>query len=340
MSIQNAETMRRIVAHGGGGIDGLQLERVAVPQPGPGQVLVRMRAATLNYRDLIGVRGALPGMTKEPSYVPLSCACAEVLAVGTGVTRVGRGQRVAPLFAQGWISGGMETMTQTHLGGSVDGVAREYAVFDADSVSPVPDALSDLEAATLPCAGITAWSSLFVARHTQPGDVVVLQGTGGVSIAGLQLAKAAGATAIVTSSSNAKLARARALGADHLINYRTTPDWPAAVRELTGGRGADLVIDVVGATQLEQSAAALNERGIIAAVGMLEGEFSWGREAGVPVIPIAVGNREQFDAMLLALVANRIRPVVDRAYPLEQLAEALGALERGDFVGKIGITFD
>jgi NADPH:quinone reductase-like Zn-dependent oxidoreductase len=330
--------MRKIVATGGAGIEGLRLEDCAIPVPGPGEVLVRLRAASLNYRDLIGVKGLLPGLTKTPDYVPLSCGCGVVEAIGAGVQRVRPGVRVMPLFDPAWLSGGVENMSRLHLGGMLDGVARDYALFGQESLVRVPDTLSDLEAATLPCAGITAWSALFGARHTQPGDIVVLQGTGGVSIAALQFAKAAGAEVIITSASDAKLARARMLGADHLINYRMTPGWGQAVRDLTGGRGADVVVDVVGGTALAQTAASLHHTGIIAAVGMLEGEFSWGREAGKPVVPVTVGNREQVEAMLRGIVAASIRPVVDRVYPINALAEALTTLQAGAFFGKIGIT--
>jgi NADPH:quinone reductase-like Zn-dependent oxidoreductase len=335
--LQNKPTMRRVVAHGGAGLDALVFEECALPEPGVGEALVRITAASLNFRDLIAIKGLIPGLAKE-AYVPLSCGAGEVVAIGAGVTRVAVGDRVAPLFDQGWISGGREAMTRNHLGARVDGVARDHAVFSAVGLSRLPDETSDLEAATLPCAGLTAWSSLFVARATQPGDVIVVQGTGGVSIAALQFAKAAGATVLVTSSTDAKLARAKSLGADHLINYRKTPDWPAAVRSLTQGMGAHLVIDVVGGSQLEQSASVLRSGGIIAAVGMLGGSFSWDKQTSAPLVPIAVGNRDQFEAMLRAIATNRIRPVIDRVYPLERLRAALLQLESGNFFGKIAIT--
>lgn len=330
--------MVQAVAIGGAGIDALNFVHADVPEPGPGRALVCMRAATLNYRDLIGIHGKLPGMTKEPDYVPLSCAVAEVVAIGEGVQRVNRGDRVSPIFAQGWLHGGTENIGQEHLGGSVDGVARSHAIFDAENLVRVPDALGDMEAATLPCAGITAWSALMAGR-VRPGDLVVVQGTGGVSIAALQFAKAAGAEVAVTSSSNAKLRRARALGADHLVNYRDTPDWAAGIRE-KAGRAADIVVDVVGMAQVERSAAAVRENGTIAAIGMLDGGFSWGADVGRRVVPVTVGSRDDFEAMLRACVTARIRPVVDAVYPLARLADALRRLESGDFFAKIGIMFD
>lgn len=328
--------MVRAVASGGAGIDSLRFEQGSVPEPGAGEALVRFRAATLNYRDLIGLRGALPGMTREPDYVPLSCGVGRVEATGTGVERVAVGDRVAPIFAQGWLHGGTDNMGGAHLGGQADGVARSHAVFDAENLVRIPDTLSDLEAATLPCAGITAWSAL-MARAIRPGHLVALQGTGGVSIAALQFAKAAGAEVAVTSSSDAKLARARALGADHAINYRTCPDWPRALRE-QAGRGADLVVDVVGTAQLDQTVAATAPDGMIAAVGMLEGGFSWGADVDRTLVPVTVGSRDDFEAMLRACVTARVRPVVDSVYPLDRLADALRHLESGDFFAKIGIV--
>lgn len=335
-------TLTAFYAYGGEGIDSLERRELPPPQPGPGEALVRLRAATLNFRDLICIKGLLPGLTREPDYVPLSCATGEVVAVGEGVTRVQPGQRVIPMFAPGWVSGERDQSGTGHLGASADGVARTHGIFAAEGLTIAPDELSDLEAATLPCAALTAWNSLFAHRITRPGDVVVLQGTGGVSIAALQMAKAAGAKVIITSSNDAKLNRARSLGADHTINYLTTPDWAAEVRRMTGGRGANLLIDVVGADQLEQSEAALGDDAIIAAVGMLSiaGGFSWGKEARVPIIPIAVGSRNDFEAMLRGLRANCIRPVVDRIFSLEQLPEALRTMERGDFFGKIGIIIE
>jgi NADPH:quinone reductase-like Zn-dependent oxidoreductase len=335
-----ATSMRRVLATGGGGIDALRVERCAVPEPKAGEVLVRLRAATLNYRDLLGVRGALPGLTRDPNYVPLSCGCGEVAAVGVGVEGLRAGDRVIPLFDQLWMSGGAENMSSQHLGGMADGVATEYAVFNEAGLVRAPDELNDLEAASLPCAGLTAWNSLFSEGAMTPGKVVLIQGTGGVSIAALQFAKAAGALMIVTSSSDAKLARARSLGADHGVNYRTNPDWATAVLALTGGRGVDLVVDVAGSAQLEQTVRALRPNGTIAGIGMLDGGFSWDHEVGRRVNRISVGNRDEFEDMLRGIVAGGVRPVVDRVYPLERLAHAMHTLESQAFVGKIGVTLD
>lgn len=335
--LNNEPTMRRAIARSAAGIDAVTIETCAIPEPKAGEALVRIKFATLNYRDYLFIEGLLPNHTKE-SYVPLSCSAGEVVAVGPGVTRVKVGDRVAPTFDQGWVSGGMEARTPNSLGAYIDGVARDYGVFSEVGLARLPNEISDMEAATLPCAALTAWNALFIARSTQPGDVVVVQGTGGVSIAALQFAKAAGATVILTSSSDSKLARAKVLGADHLINYRSTPDWPAAVRALTQGQGAHVVVDVVGGSQLEQSALALRPGGLIAAIGMLGGSFSWDKKTEARMLPIAVGNRDQFETMVRDVAANRIRPVVDRVYPLERLQDALRYLESGKFFEKIGIT--
>lgn len=330
---------RRAQAAPGGGIGGVRIEPFTPPQPGPGEALVRMRAASLNYRDLLGLRGYLPDMENRPAYVPLSCGCGEVVAVGAGVDRVTPGMRVSPIFALGWISGGFETLTKAHLGGPVDGTAASLAVFPADSLVMIPDMLSDLEAATLPCAGITAWSALTLVRPIHPGDLVILQGTGGVSIAAVQFAKAAGAQVAITSSSDAKLARARALGADICVNYRRDPDWAAAIRR-QAGRGGDLLIDVVGTSELAHATAVLDADGVIASVGLLSGVPSRQSKAERPIVPVMTGNRDTFEAMLRAIEVNRLRPVVDRVFPLDDLARAFEELENGRFFGKIAITID
>jgi NADPH:quinone reductase-like Zn-dependent oxidoreductase len=327
--------MKAAIAKGGAGIESVAMAELPMPMPGPGEALVRLRAATLNYRDLLMVKGHLSGV-KEPYYVPLSCAAGEVEAVGEGVARVKPGDRVSPLFALGWFSGSRPTAAM--LGGPVDGVARSHGVFDAESLCLIPDELGDMEAATLPCAGLTAWNALFGPRPLTAGEWVLVQGTGGVSLAALQWAKAAGAHVVVTSSSSAKLHRARALGADILINYRTTPDWAVAARHALGGRGVDILVDVVGAAGLTTAATMIEDGGIIAAVGMLEGAASWGLDPGKPIAPIAVGHRGQHEAMLAFAALHGIRPVVDVVYDLDRLADAMRHLESGSFFGKVAIN--
>ena len=330
--------MKSAFAKGGSGIEAIELRDVDVPEAGVGQALVRLRAATLNYRDLIMVKGLIAGLAKEPDYVPLSCGVGEVVAVGAGVTRVKVGDRVNPIFGQGWLSGPMPSMNM--LGGSVDGIARQFGVFDAESLCLVPDELGDIEAASLPCAGLTAWNALFQHRPLQAGEWVLCPGTGGVSLAALQFAKAAGAHVVLTSSSDAKLARGKALGADVTINYRTTPDWAGALRKALGGHGVDVVVDVVGAAQLDTNLSVLNEGGLVATIGMLGSDFSWGADqlADPRLGRIMVGNREQHEAMLAFCAVHAIRPVVDMVYDLDRLQDAYRHLESGQFFGKVGVN--
>ncbi len=325
-------------AVGGRGVDGVFGGEAAIPQPGAGDVLVQLKAATLNFRDLYFSKGGIAGMTKEPDYVPLSCGAGEVVAIGAGVSRVKVGDRVSPTFSQGWITGRAPNMAM--LGGTADGTARQFGVFIEDGLVHIPDELGDMEAATLPCAGLTAWNALYQERPLQAGEWVLCPGTGGVSIAALQFAKAAGAHVVITSSSDAKLARAKSMGADVVINYRTNPDWPAAIRAALGGKGVDIVVDVVGASELETNASLLNEGGAIAAIGMLGSEFSWhGADTGNHrVVRITVGNREEHEAMLTFCAKHAIRPVVDVVYDLSRLQDALRHLESGRFFGKVGVN--
>ena len=229
------------------------------------------------------------------------------------------------------------------LGGPIDGVARQYAVFSAESLCALPDELGDLEAATLSCAALTSWSALTAFRPTAAGDWVLAHGTGGVAIAALQFAKAMGAKVAITSSSDAKLHRAASLGADLCINYRTAPDWAAEVRKSLGERPLANVIDTVGAVQFDDNVSLLAEGGQLSAIGMLGSDFSWSRMAElqgkqVSLAPIGVGNREQHEAMTRFFVEHRIRPVVDVVYDLERLQDAYRCLESGQFFGKVGVN--
>jgi NADPH:quinone reductase-like Zn-dependent oxidoreductase len=330
--------MKSVRARDGAGVEAIAIGEEATPTPGPGEALVRLNAATLNYRDLLFTEGRLPGMAKQPDYVPLSCAAGEVVEVGEGVDRVKPGDRVTPIFSLGWLSGPMPSMDM--LGGPVDGVARQYAAFPAESLVKNPDQLGDLEAATLSCAGLTAWSALTQHRSLKPGEWVLCPGTGGVSIAALQFAKAMGGKVVITSSSDAKLARARSLGADVTINYRTSPDWHAEVREAVGGNNIAIVVDVVGKAELDQNVALLKDDGLIAAIGMLGADFSWGAGQQMPpkVGRISVGNREQHEAMLAFMVEHGIRPVVDVVYDLDRLQDAYRTLKDGKFFGKVGVN--
>ena len=332
--------MRAMEIQGDFGIENLKLAERDVPKAGPGQIVVRMKAASLNYRDLAtvaalhGVRGGLP-------LVPLSDGCGEVVEVGEGVTRVKQGDRVAPSFFQGWLSG-EPTMQAlgTSLGGPIDGCAMDYMCLSADGVSRAPSNLSDEEVACLPCAGLTAWRALMVEGRVKPGDTVLVQGTGGVSIFALQFAKAAGARVIVTSSSDAKLERARELGADMFINYAKTPDWATESRKLTGGRGVDHIVEVGGAETFQQSIMAARLGGHIAVIGLLSGMMKDLNVAAIfsqnlKISGITVGSRTMFEDMSRAVEANDIHPVIDKRFGLEDAQEAFRTMESASHFGKI-----
>lgn len=325
------------------GIDSLTLAERADPRPGPGQVLVRMRAASLNYRDLIVVTGGYgPGLPLP--LVPLSDGAGEVVEVGAGVKRVKPGDRVAGTFFQRWVTGPItDEAAATALGGAIDGVLAELVVFEEDGVVHVPEHLTWEEAACLPCAALTAWNAMFESGAVRPGEVLLTQGTGGVSIFALQFARLAGATVIATTSSDAKAERLRALGAAEIINYRTTAEWSKPARAFTGGRGVDHVIEVGGAGTFEQSLRAVRRGGTISFIGRVAGpgEFNpnWIFIKSVRVQGIYVGSREMFENMNRAIAASGLRPVVDRVFAFEEAREALRYLESGAHFGKVAIRF-
>ncbi len=335
--------MKVVEIHERFGLENLRLAERPDPTPGPGQVLLRMRAASLNARDVMTVRGQYNPKQPLP-LIPGSDGAGEVVAAGEGVERVKVGERVLPIFSQGWIAGRptRERMRRT-LGGPLDGTLAEAMVVDAEGVVPAPDHLSDEEAATLPCAGVTAWNALAGLGRLKAGQTVLVQGTGGVSIFALQFAQLLGARAIVTSSSDAKLERARALGAAETINYRSQPEWGKRARELSGGEGVDLVVEVGGAGTLEQSLVAVRPGGQISLIGVLAGPA-----AQLNVTPafmkqvriqgILVGSRERFEEMNRAVVAHRLRPAVGRIVPLGRAREALERMGGADHFGKICVS--
>jgi NADPH:quinone reductase-like Zn-dependent oxidoreductase len=335
--------MRAIEIQGGFGVDNLRLVERPEPSAGPGQVVVAMRAASLNYRDLLMVRGLYNPRQPLP-LIPCSDGVGEVVAVGEGVSRVGVGDRVATVFSQTWIAGPPTAdKLRGTLGGPLDGTLAERMVLSAEGVVPVPDHLSDVEAAALPCAAVTAWSALVEQGSVTAGDVVLVQGTGGVSTFALQIARLLGARVIVTSSSDAKLARVRELGAWQTINYLEEPAWGAAARRMTGGRGVDHVVEVGGAGTLEQSLKAVRVGGQVSVIGVLSGAVS---ELNViPVLMqqirlqgILVGSRESFERMNRTLASAEARPVVDRVFPLADTAEALARMGSAQHVGKICVS--
>jgi NADPH:quinone reductase-like Zn-dependent oxidoreductase len=322
------------------GIDSLAVTERPDPRPGPGQVLLRMRAFSLNYRDLLVVKGQYNPKLRLP-LIPLSDGVGEVAALGEGVTRVKVGGRVAGLFMQNWLAGELtDTAARSSLGGGgMDGVLAEQVVLHEDGVVHVPAHLTDEEAATLPCAALTAWHALITAGRLKPGDTVLTQGTGGVSLFAVQFARLAGARVIATSGSDAKLERVRQLGASDGINYKTTPDWEERVRELTGGTGVDHVIEVGGAGTLGKSLRAVRTGGTISLIGVLSGGGQVNPVSilmkSVRVQGIYVGSREMFEAMNRAVALHRLRPVVDQVFRLEEVKDALRYLESGKHFGKV-----
>lgn len=322
------------------GLESLALAERPDPQPGPGQVLVRMRAASLNYRDLLVIQGVWRPASPR---IPGSDGVGEVVAIGEGVTRVRTGDRVAGIFLPGWIEGEVtpEKLRVPSLGGvGTDGVLAELVVFDEETVVRVPEHLSDVEAAALPLAGVTAWHAIVRRSGVQEGDTVLVQGTGGVSLFALQFARAAGATVFVTSSRDEKLRRARELGAAHGINYRESPNWDERVLEITENRGVDHIVEVVGGENLNRSLNAIRLGGTISVIGLLGGtsapvETFGFVEKNVRLHGILVGSREMFEEMNRAVAEHGLKPAIDRVFGFDEVGEALRYLETGAHFGKV-----
>lgn len=324
--------------------EGYRLELVNRPDPtpGPGRVVVRVRAASLNYRDLIHLRNQAG--RDVAGKIPLSDGAGEVAAVGPGVTRVKVGDRVAGCFFQTWVSGRFGPSYHAHaLGGTADGMLTEFADLNAEGVVRVPDHLSDEEAACLPCAGLTAWYALTARGGIKPGESVLALGTGGVSVFALQITAAIGCTVFITSSSDEKLARARQLGAAHAINYRTTPDWEKEIWKRTNKKGVDHVIEVGGGGTLGKSLACVSAGGHVALIGVLTG-FGPPQDSLFPLVSknatlsgIYVGPRDEFERMSGFVADKGLHPVIDRTFPFEQAAEAVRYMESGSHFGKVVI---
>lgn len=324
---------------GNWGIENLRPVEKPTPTPGRGQIVVRMHAASLNYRDFLIVQGK-GGMTELP-LIPFSDGAGEVARVGEGVSRVAVGDRVCPMFFPEWIDGGpLPAKLSRPLGGPGPGVLQEELLIDAEAVSLIPAHLSFVEASTLPCAALTAWRALVVEGNLQAGQTVLVQGTGGVSTFALQFAKMLGARVIVTSSSDAKLEEARVLGADHLINYQKTPRWGRAALELTDGVGVDHVIEVGGKETVNESLVAARMGGKILVIGVLSG-FSqeiamrsiYGKN--LRMIGLSVGSREHFEQMSAAIEQHQLRPVIDSLLPVEKVQEGLLRMQSAEHRGKI-----
>lgn len=336
--------MKALVLRDAFGLDHLSIEERPEPKPGPGQVLLRMRAASLNFRDIRMLEGLYNPRQALP-LVPASDGVGEVVELGEGVERVATGERVCPMFAQGWIAGGprRERIRRT-LGGPLDGTLAEYMVVDAESVVRAPGHMSDEQAACLPCAGVTAWSALVTTGSVKPGDVVLTEGTGGVSIFALQIAKLLGARVIATSSSDTKLERAKELGASEVINYKKDREWGKTARGFTvGARGVDHVVEVGGGATLPQALKAIAPGGRISIIGVLSGVAT-----DLSLLPILmngirlqgvfVGHRDAFEALAQACEVNQLDPVIEHVYPLEEARDAFEHMKSSGQFGKICVS--
>lgn len=339
----SATTMRAYELQGAFGPDHLRPVERPIPEPGAGEVLLKMRACSLNYRDLRMIDGVYNPRQPLP-LIPLSDGVGEVVALGAGVRELKVGERVMPCFAEAWLEGPpTRAKLATTLGGPLPGVLAEYRVAPAAALVPAPGHLSDAEAATLPCAAVTAWHALITEGQLRPGDRVLVQGTGGVSIFALQFARMIGAEVMITSSSAEKLARARALGAAHGVDYRQNPEWGKAARAWSRGEGVDHVVEVGGAGTLEQSLRAVRPGGQVSVIGVLSGAAS-----PINIMPILmqqirlqgiiVGSRAIFAEMCRGIEATGMRPVIDRVFAFDHCLDALAHMRAGRHFGKVVIS--
>lgn len=324
------------------GLENLIVTEREAGKPKAGEILLRMKSASLNYRDLMMVRGVYNPKQPLP-IIPGSDGVGEVIEIGEGVTKVKKGERVATTFFQDWESGlAHPDKAKSTLGSPLDGVLREFMVLPEKGVISVPKHLTDEQAATLPCAGLTAWNAVVQMGRVKPGSTVLIQGTGGVALFALQFAKMLGAQVILTSSSEEKLARAKTLGADHGIDYKKNPQWGKEVRNITSGEGVDLVVELGGAGTLGQSLAAVKLGGAVALIGVLTGG-----NQDLSILPIImknvlvqgifVGTKEQFACMNEAISFHKLTPVVSQIFPLAESRKAFECMASGSHFGKIGI---
>lgn len=327
------------------GLENLELVERETPVPGPFEALVKFHAATLNYRDLLFADGSYNPRPTLPA-VPLSDGAGEVVAVGEGVTRWEVGDRVCPSFFQGWSEGPRDAAkSRTALGaGQLDGVLGEYGAFHEQGLVRIPEHLSYEEAATLPCAAVTAWHAIVNVGRLKPGDTLLTLGTGGVSVFAIQFGHMLGARVIATSSDDEKLQRVKELGASETINYKATPEWDKEVLRLTGGVGVDLVVEVGGAGTLGRSVNATRIEGCVALIGVLAG--SGGSVDPMRILMksihlqgVFVGSRQTFEEMNRAISCNRLKPVISTTFPFQEAREALTAMRTASHFGKILIKF-
>jgi len=325
------------------GMEHLQLATRPEPKPGPGEVLLRMKAAALNYRDLVVPDRGYGAYTGTLPLIVLGDGVGEVIESGSGVMRVRIGDRVCPCFNQKWLAG-EPNFDRMHasLGGPIDGTMAELMCLPEAGVVKTPAHLSDEEAAAIPCAGLTAWSAIVTYDSLKPGDKVLVQGTGGVALFALQFAKLRGLHVTVISSSDEKIARAKALGADAAINYRATPEWAKATRDITAGRGYDHILELGGEQTLPQSLRAIRPGGTLSMIGVLSGN-KLSAPLGLVVTRqvrlqgITVGHRDGFEAMMRAVDQHKLKPVIDRVFAFDELKEAMAHLKSGAHFGKICI---
>ena len=330
--------MRLVRLRAPGGLDNLKLVEEDHPKPWPGELLVRIRAASLNFHDDLVVHGKIPC---ADGRIPLSDGAGEVLAVGDDVDEFEVADSVVSTFWPYWLGGEMTPATKRDVPGeSIDGYAREYVCVPAHAFTKAPAGYTHVEAATLPCAGVTAWRGLVVCGQVKPGDTVLILGTGAVSLFALQFAKVAGARVIATSSSEDKLEKLERLGADSVINYKAVSDWGKKAKDLTDGRGVDHVIEVGGPGTLTQSITACRTGGHIALIGVLTG---FAGEVSIPALfsnririsGISIGSKTDQEDMIRAITANRLKPVIDRRFPLQDIAAAFKYYESQKHFGKV-----
>lgn len=324
------------------GIDNLTLVESDIPTPGPFQVTVKMKAASLNYRDLLVTQG-LYDPKQKPGLVPLSDGVGIVHEVGPGVNRVKKGDRVCTTFFQRWIKGTptLDEMRST-LGSPIDGALCEYMLLNSEGCVHAPKDLTDEEAATLPCAALTAWTALVTEGGIKAGDTILTQGTGGVSLFALQFAKLFGARVVATSGNEEKIKKLQMIGASRTINYQTQTEWGKTAKGMTNDVGVDHVIEVGGANTLEQSFKAVRPRGRISIIGVLSGistpvNLRYFISGALTVQGIFVGHRESFEAMNRAIESNAVRPVIDRIFPFDQAPEAMRYMLSQKHFGKVCI---
>ena len=337
--------MKAVILAGSHGPDALQPVEMPDPRPAADEILVRLRAVSLNYRDLVIAKGAYRKQQKHENLIPTSDAAGEVLETGADVDEFKPGDRVTPLFFRDWISGAPDQKTiKSDWGRDHDGMLCEYKLFRAHQLVKTPPHLTDTEAACLPCAGLTAWNAVIGEGKLGPDDLVLTQGTGGVSLFALQFAKSAGARVIVTSSTDEKLQRVKELGADHTINYTDDPDWGRTALDISSGHGVDQVVELGGTRTLKQSLIAVRPGGTISMIGVLSGAtfgdvlLPFIVSRNIRMQGITVGNRDDMQAMCRMMTLHTLRPVVDQVYEMADSRAAFERLQSGRHFGKVCIT--